>query len=653
MKTIKFILLTVLFINNFLFSQSISVVAGLNEEKSVIVRWFSNTEFNIEGVNIYKRQLPDENWLKINISPIKRKSEVDKNNPDSLLRLYSALTYNKPEDDESGWRLIILAKGILDPKFSDFYGMQYIDTEVERGKTYQYKVVRIVNNQESESSVSNEVKVGDYISPEAPEGFGSNAGDGFVNFKWKHDKKKFFAYNIYRTETGSQSKLRINENPVMVFSFRDAEGKETEAEYFFNDTTVTNGITYSYELTGINFLGQESRFTSQIKATPKDLIPPPPAYNLTTVVRFDSVIVSWEINRVKDLKEINILRGNEFSGKYDKINKTPINVSDTFYVDVIKNAEQVYYYIVESVDFSGNVSKSFPKAVVIEDITPPAVPENLTAIGEVGRVVLNWKENTEKDLAGYFIWRSFSGEEDDFLLLTTEPHQSNTYIDSLAKEISNIIIYRIKALDKSFNESDYSKTVNVRMKDVTKPAQPIILSVQSESSYVKINWVDNTEPDLLGYNVFYGNENQSNVFIKLNSKPIEANYFETEIKQTGNYNFFINAIDSTGNQSENSDTLECSVIFEQTGSQKIDIISADYNTEKKSVFLKWNKINNVIGYIVYRKPAEEELFESISELLQNESYEDENIGEQNYNYYIRAILEDGELLSNEVQVIVR
>ncbi len=653
MKIVKFVLFVALSLNSFIFSQSISVVAGLNEEKSIIVKWFSNTEFNIEGVNLYKRQLPDENWSKINLTPIKRKNEVDKNNPDSLLRLYSALTYNKPKDDESGWRLIILAKGILDPKFADYYGMQYIDSEVEKGKTYQYKVVRVVNNQEGEGSISNEIKVGDYFSPEAPVGFVSNEGDGFVNFKWKHDKKKFFAYNIYRIENGSKSKLKLNENPVMVFSFRDTDGNETEAEYFFKDTMVINGITYTYELTGINFLGQESRFSDQIKATPKDLTPPPPAFNLKTEVRFDTITLSWEINRVKDLKEINILRGNEFSGKYNKINKAPINISDTFYVDVIKNAEQVYYYIVESVDYSGNTSNSFPKAVVIEDITPPAVPENLTAVGEVGRVVLTWKKNTEKDLAGYFIWRSISGNEDDFLLLTTEPHESNTYIDSLPKEISNIITYRVKALDNSFNESDFSKTVNVRMKDVTKPSRPIILSAQSESSYVKINWVDNTDPDLLGYNVFYGNENQSNSFIKLNSKPIQGNYFETEIKNTGNYKFYINAVDSSGNQSENSDTLECSVIFEQLNDQNLNIISAEYNSFNKSILLKWNKVSNLIGYIVYRKNADEDLFESISDLLQNEFFEDKDLDKKIYYYYIRAILEDGELFSNEVQVVTK
>ncbi len=524
--------------------------------------------------------------------------------------------------------------------------MQFIDREVESGKTYQYKIVRIKNNQEGEGSLSNQIKVENYLQSGAPEGFSSNDGDRFVNFKWKHDKKKFFAYNIYRTESGSQNKIKINENPIFIFTFKDNSGKETEAEYYFKGTSVINGKIYYYELTGINFLGQESRFLNQIKATPKDLTPPPSPYNMSAVIKSDSVIISWEMIRVNDLKEFNILWANEFSGTYSKINKSPININDTFYVDVTKNVEQIFYYVVEAIDFSGNIGQSFPKAVIIEDITPPSVPENLTATGEVGRVVLNWKMNTEKDLAGYFIWRSMSGDEDDFLLLTTEPHNSNSYIDSLPKEIGNFITYRIKAVDNSYNESNYSKTVNVKMKDITKPSQTIILSVQSDSSAVRINWVKNTESDLLRYYVYYGNEN--NQFIKLNSTPTQSDFFDTEIKKSDNYNFFITAIDSSGNESEYSDTLECSIIIEEPKTQKIRIISADYNTEKKSVLLNWNKIDNAIGYIVFRRIANDDLYEPINELLQSESYEDLDIDDRNYNYYVKAILEDDELISEEV-----
>lgn len=37
--------------------------------------------------------------------------------------------------------------------------------------------------------------------------------------------------------------------------------------------------------------------------------------------------------------------------------------------------------------------------------TAPAVPGGLTATSQAGAVFLNWNDNTESDLAGYYIYR--------------------------------------------------------------------------------------------------------------------------------------------------------------------------------------------------------------------------------------------------------
>lgn len=79
-----------------------------------------------------------------------------------------------------------------------------------------------------------------------------------------------------------------------------------------------------------------------------------------------------------------------------------------------------------------------------------------------------------------------SGKEDDFLLLNPDPTPNNNYIDSLNKEINNIITYRIKAVDTNYNESPYSKTVNVRMIDVTPPDKPVLLKVSNQNLKVKL-----------------------------------------------------------------------------------------------------------------------------------------------------------------------
>ena len=465
MKKIIFVISLVISYQALNYAQSLAVVAGLKDDGFVYVRWFSNSTFNVEGVNIYKRDLSENQWTKLNQSPIKRIEDVSKTSQDSSLKYYSILTYNKPADpdDEGTWKLAVLAQGIFDSDFADFYGMQYIDRNTENGKTYEYKVVRITNGVEGEGSISNQVKIESFSRPDSPTDFSNKNGDGFVEFKWNHDKKRFFAYNIYRSESSNGHRTKINRDAIFVFSFRDSQGKSFTAENYFKDTSVVNGRNYYYRLNGIDFLGRESKLTAELIGSPKDLVPPPAAYDLKAIVNSDSVVLFWKIEKVNDLKEINILRGKELKGPFATINKTPLSINSNTYIDVITDYEPAYYYVVESVDYSGNSSQSFPKVALIPDLTPPSIPKDLFATGEVGRVILQWKENQEKDLAGYFIWRSFSGEEDDFLLLTTEPYNSNTYIDSLNKEISNVITYRIKALDKSFNESDYSKTVNVRM----------------------------------------------------------------------------------------------------------------------------------------------------------------------------------------------
>lgn len=647
----KIILVITLFISCYSLSnsQSISVVAGLKEDGAVYIRWFSNSTFNVEGVNVYKRTVSDNNWAKLNSLPIKRAEDVSKSTSDSTLKYYSILTYNKPQDpdDEGTWRLAVLAQGIFDSDFADFYGMQFIDKEVETGKTYEYKVIKITNGTEGEGSISNQIKIGSYIKPDAPNGFSHNDGDGFVNFKWNHDKKKFFAYNIYRSESPGGNRTLINENAIFVFNFRNAQGQSVTAEDFYTDTSVINGKTYFYELCGIDFLGRESKPSQQIKALPRDIVPPSAAYNVKTIIKSDSVIVSWQIEKDKDLKEINILRSNDFNGPFTKLNKSPLSQDALNYTDIIKNPEPAYYYVVESVDFSGNVNNSFPSFTIIPDLEPPSTPKDLTAIGEVGRVILQWKNNLEKDLAGYFIWRSLSGEEDDFLLLTTEPYVSNKYIDSLNKEISNVITYRIKALDKSFNESDYSKTVNVRMKDVTPPEKPLLVSVINDSSTVKISWIKNSEPDLIGYNVFISSGENQKAFRKLNEKPIQSEFYENEIKISGDYKFYINAIDSSGNFSENSDTLECSVILEENSVNQLKIISAIYNNEKNAAIISWNKLQDVAGYIVYRRDKDDDLAESISELIQQNTFEDNASEKDKYFYSVRAFDNQGNVFISE------
>jgi hypothetical protein len=105
---------------------------------------------------------------------------------------------------------------------------------------------------------------------------------------------------------------------------------------------------------------------------------------------------------------------------------------------------------------------SQPYEVIPRDIFPPARPLGLTALYTAGAVDLVWTANSEKDLAGYYVYRHEKGEQPMRLnkeLLRTPilrdagVHPGHTYF------------YWVTAVDLSNNESQPSEEVSVEAGD--------------------------------------------------------------------------------------------------------------------------------------------------------------------------------------------
>jgi hypothetical protein len=84
----------------------------------------------------------------------------------------------------------------------------------------------------------------------------------------------------------------------------------------------------------------------------------------------------------------------------------------------------------------------------------PKCPKNVKGTAESGRISLAWIANTEKDLAGYRIYRGLvDDDENNMLLLNVTPQTATTYVDTFPKHAKTKFIYKVSALDKAFNES--------------------------------------------------------------------------------------------------------------------------------------------------------------------------------------------------------
>ena len=105
---------------------------------------------------------------------------------------------------------------------------------------------------------------------------------------------------------------------------------------------------------------------------------------------------------------------------------------------------------------------SQPCEVTPRDIFPPAPPTRLTALYAAGAVELVWSANSEKDLAGYYVYRRENGEQPKKLnkeLLRTP------LLRDVSVQPGRTYFYRVTAVDLSNNESQASEEVEVETRN--------------------------------------------------------------------------------------------------------------------------------------------------------------------------------------------
>jgi len=101
---------------------------------------------------------------------------------------------------------------------------------------------------------------------------------------------------------------------------------------------------------------------------------------------------------------------------------------------------------------------SQPYEVIPRDTFPPARAKGLTALYTAGAVELVWTANSEKDLAGYYVYRREKGEQPKKLnkeLLRTP------ILRDVSVQPGHIYFYQVTAVDLSNNESQPCEEISI------------------------------------------------------------------------------------------------------------------------------------------------------------------------------------------------
>lgn len=665
----RFFTLAFCFISLQLSAQEYKLFSGNVPNKNAVeLKWYSKEMKLDDSYDLYRSEAGG-GFQKLNATPLKHaevlskeqiKAEIGKGSKNTPLLMYSRILNNgeKEEyDPETNFGLLILLT-ISDNELAKLAGIYFEDNTVAAGKNYEYRITKAGGKSEN-SLATTGITAGTYSQNAAPLGFALQAKDKSVDIKWLHDKK-FAQYHIYRAASANGA---FQDTITALLSDQQMKDAAT-GKFFFadDDSLLENGKTYYYKITGLDFFGHESKNSTEVSATPVDMTAPNPVFGLKSELKGKTVQLKWKISKEADCVGYNLYKSQKKTEGFVKLNATQIAKKDSVFTDSdVKESEQYFYYL-ESVDKNGNGAKTPVVSYVIPDMTPPAIPKNLSAKTDTGKITLHWDKNTETDLAGYYVFRALKNEESNFQLLNNEPLTTNSFLDTLRKEAGNYFLYRICAADKNYNRSEPCKYIAAKMPDVVPPQPVILISADWKDSKLNLKWSQNHERDLKGYEVWRADADTANNAVnpqKISTSLLSGktvSYVDEKTPGGKNMLYYILCVDSAGNRSVASNKKMVSTAGMQASNNAATNFRGVYDAGSKTVKLTWNSAAavNSEGFKVYRKTGSGN-FLPVSNIGKATNFNDTKIENgKTYVYKILSVsMSSDDVYSTEVKVEIK
>jgi len=553
-----------------------SRMVAVADKDSIILKWPLLNEVPWKDITV-------EIWRKSGISafrkiatlkPIADPSHYRGKYPDPLVSLINAVLYGKyPQEkkDRDFFEAFFYLKLLVYPDLAEDLALTYRDKQVKRDRYYSYKLKYIYQGESIKEYKVDKISLKDY--KELPKfRVKLTPLDKKIGLKWDL-VSPYLIYIVYRD----------NEllTPGGVFI------QDKDVKFYFVDEGLENGKTYTYKILGIDPLGRQSPPVI-VKGSPKDLTPPPIPINLKGELKNGKVYLSWDASSADDLKGYNVYRSESIKGKFIKLNTKPLK--ERKFVDRQVEMGKNYWYAVTAVDKNGNESPfSQLKLVQYFDTIPPAPPKGLKAEAEAGKVILSWEPNSEEDLLGYYVLRGLKRSDNMIILGGGEVINENRYVDEdLRKEMDNVdIFYAVKAVDKSYNQSQPSEVIKVRLPDVTPPQAPEVINCLPSASSIKVKF-QLLDPDVV--------ETVLQLYNKGGKLLKEAETKGTEyefkgLKPEEQYLIKLYTVDDAGNKSEVRQ-VEVRTTYEKPERINVDL---KVKKEENHYLISWKIVSTTSG----------------------------------------------------------
>jgi fibronectin type 3 domain-containing protein len=346
---------------------------------------------------------------------------------------------------------------------------------------------------------------------------------------------------------------------------------------------------------------------------------------------------------VGNLKEFALYRSDSLTFGYQKVQVVaPVRNAFAFNVssELLNGDRQ--YYMVAAVSQDSDTTWSYPWYFFTLDQKPPERPIGLVGeIGDSGVVFLRWKPNSERDIRGYRVFMANDLKE-EFVEVTAEFVDDTTFYDTLSlRNLSSEVYYKIAAVDRNYNNSDYSDWILLLKPDTIPPVPAVFKSYVVSDTGIVLTWVNSTSDDLQ-FNKLVRFSWDGGVDTLLRWEHDSCIRFVDSIGLVpGQMRYAILTCDEVPNIRQSHELY----VQYELGYRKIQaIINAEVDREKKLILLTWqNEKDDIYSIDVYRS-INTGPFKQIGSIFEKFEFGFEDIDlriNNSYTYKIRVTYQSG------------
>jgi len=224
---------------------------------------------------------------------------------------------------------------------------------------------------------------------------------------------------------------------------------------------------------------------------------------------------------------------------------------------------KVYSFQVVSINRREHLSApSNPAEVYWDD--PPQILRGVKGEPSDKRVVLSW--DSMEGATGYNVYRREEDQRFPISPVNRQPLATAEYTD-LGVQNEKTYFYSVRAVKrvvKTEVEGVGSTEIPVTPTDLTPPSSPGGVVAISLKEGMELQWLRNSEPDLLGYYVYRRKVGEGE-FTRLSSDPVDKTIFlDKDVAPGQEYDYAVSAVDKSPrkNESPRSEEVRAKYIYQ-------------------------------------------------------------------------------------------